>query len=204
MSKKINSKHALIRDSLRAKKSTRTTFKLSPASVTALAHISKTEKVTLKEIFNLLRSLILTDDDGNFATDRVQELKDSDLNHLTQRKTYVVSQEFLDDLNEFCSEQGVSRDLVIDRAINFYVVVWHSEEQRQRKLREKALPLLEELELKIKNTLKEVEEILGPNDEVLYYLHEELKLSEEITGELGTQLAEGNPLGNLKFVIEDE
>jgi len=150
--------------SLEAKKSVRTTFKLTLDTILDLEWLQKHYNVTIKEIFDYISGHISSDGDFDIE-DIINKLKEQPKEVINSpRKTYVLSKGTLMHLKWMSEEFDVSRDDLVSKLIEKLKFHAKTRNESNRKKYKEVYEIWSEFKTSLSNAWTKSEEILGDDD----------------------------------------
>ena len=184
--KKLN---RVSKTSLSEKQSVRTTFKLNENCINDIDWLLTTNNLKPKELFDLICS---NDALVNIAAEAAKK-NDKNISIKQTRKTFVISKRVLRLLNKKSEEQGLSRDLIVEKLVLLFKALLEKHTKEEKKKEQKAHSIIsdfwikaEEIENKLKNLLDDDNPILDRFGLVIVIIMNlvsaiESKLSNDIT-----------------------
>lgn len=179
-------------NSLMAKQSVRTTFRLPQQIIDLLSIVSKQLSLKQKSLFDqLVENRTILDQVAIEAQDYLQ-------NKLERRpKTFVISKKSLDALDYVAKKRRVSRDILVELSINRLLPVVAAEQAKQ-KIRKSLLKSLETHLRQGKSILHKAGELLGHDDQLYKRLEQLMILSDRNIVELKEVVEKGKSMDQLE------
>lgn len=155
-------------DGLESGQSVRTTFRFSEKAEDALDRLSKTTKVTKKDILDRFARLVLKDD--ALTAMLIKEAKEAATvtvgQDLGDRKTWVLTKAALTLIKSTAQKTGMSRDALAESLVLFADALIKAANQQRPKKHKEAQKVIENFQRHAEQIEDQLGELLGEDDPI--------------------------------------
>jgi hypothetical protein len=145
---------------LMGKQSVRTSFRLSGACIHAINIVSTQLGLKHRSLFDYL-----VEDTDALKTIAEDIVKDDDNQGKKIQKSYIISREILETIDDMCDNLSISRDTLIEHSVRRLLPIIEREIESHRK-RKEMLALVENHYKESRNVLKQIKEGVGEEDPI--------------------------------------
>ena len=189
-----NSKLSLLKqssislDDLRMKQSVRTTFKLPEEAINLLSIIAGQLGIKQKTLLDQL-----TEDSGLLIKLAKEVDQKNRGNETRQAKTFVISRNSLQSINDVAKEQNISRDILVEVSINQLLPIIEKELERHIK-RKQILEDMKKLSKHEEVLRDQAREVLGEDDDLFKMIDSHVQRTKDNITTASMLIKKGMPM----------